>query len=595
MNARDIAEIGNQVFARGISPRKRSKVSGSDVVGFDTEYTSKTNELLAATFSHGDATGFHEIKRGERLTPVKLARWIRELGVETTSVVLVSYFSLAELQHLPVAREAFQWREYGSGSFDCSFRAGDMLIRVLDLARFFDRSGLAQAAEAFGMKKLDWSRASVTRRDLRRKGFREYAVNDAVLAERIFQALRREFLGQGVDIVVSATPARAAADVFRGTLETPIVNEEHRARYCGLRAAWGGRAEVFGRGVFPVLHEYDLTSAYPAAVVAFGLLPRGEDWRECKTWRDVERCKGGVAFAAWKFPDGEEYPSLPVIHRARMIYPLRGAEHVTFAELLKAREHGAEIRLIEAWGFRTGDAALPEFMRGVMEQRKTATGARRVMLKLLANSVIGKLAQRSRRLDLEKLYRYCESEGEDFAEFVRLSADELKTLGFDYGYSVGNCYAPEWNALVCGLVRAQISDAARRFRALYVATDAIWVPDELETPPEGFQLKRSGPAVIARAKLARIGEHVVHHGVHGRREARELVRRMLDEWIPEAGYEVRRPLKIREALSRGLPVGRWIVEKRTASLAWDWKRKLDSSGRTSPWRDAAELDAFRKD
>jgi hypothetical protein len=594
MLQKEIEKLGGQALVRGILPRKRARVSGAAVVGFDTEYSSKTGELLCATFAAGEAEHYVEFPQGKRLTPAGLVRAVRALGVEAHEVLLVSYFSLAELQHLPVAKQAFGWREYGA-SFDCSFRVGDTVVTVFDLARFFDRSALSKVAEVFGLRKLAWKRESVSRADLRRRGFREYAINDAILAERIFCALRKEFLSRTVDIIVSATPARAASDTFRAGLDAPIVNEEQRARYVGLRAVWGGRAEVFARGRFPELHEYDLVSAYPQAVISFGEFPAADNWKECTTWRELERCKGGLARAQWTYPEGEHYPALPMVHGGRMMYFREGAECVSFDELREARAAGAKIRLIEAWGFRRGDSRLADFMRAVVEERQTATGARRVMLKLLANSLIGKLAQKSRRLDIEKLWRHCEKTGEDFGELVRMTAEELAVLGFDYGYSVGSCYAPEWNALVTGRVRATISRACRDFRAVYCATDAIWTTEQVPKMPEGFELKRSGPGIIARAKLARLGDHVVHHGIHGKRTGRELARRMLDEEEDVAEYTTRRPLRPREALSIGKPIGAWVEERRFACLAWDWKRKLLSDGTSVPWKDAREYDLTRRE
>lgn len=581
-----IDALGGLPYKRMITPLETVRVSQASIVGFDTEYVSKTQEFLSCQLSYRGNTLF----KTERMTVHRLAKWVRDLGVKTSEAILVSYFSLAELQFLPVKEESFNWREYG-GSFDCSFRseARDLDLRVFDLARFFERQSLESVAKSFGFEKKKWAREKVTRADLAKPAFRAYAIHDAVITEGIFNALRKEFLERSVDIAITETAARSTADAFRHEfVHAPIENRNNRARYAALRSTWGGRAEAFRRGSFPRLYEYDISSAYPTAAVSFGKLPETKHWRKIENLRN--RCVGGCAYVEFKFPHSEAYPSLPVITKGCMLYPLEGRGWVTLDEARYAQELGAKITVIEGWGFIGGTMVLADFLSSVLEERAIATGAKKAMLKLLSNSLIGKLAQRTAKLDYEKLWAVHLKTGVDIEDLLRLTPEAARGFGLAVKYSVGSCYMPEWNMLITGRTRTQLSRMVREHSALYCATDAIWTSKRLSQPPSGTILKRQGSGYVARTRLGFLGDHTVHHSIL----KRDVARGMMERNVLRQRYEFSRPLKLREALRGDKTIGKWVSDWRIASLAWDEKRQLFSDGTTTPWKSVIEYEAAKK-
>jgi len=561
-----------------IRPLQRTQVYRHAILGFDTEYTSTDGEYLSTQLASATETLFET----EKITVDRLAQWCKRLSPEHDQFTLVSFFSLAELQFLPIRTAGFNLREYGT-SFDCSFysKRHDVSIRVFDLARFFDRQGLAKVAEAFGLKKLAWKRDRVTRADLKKRAFREYAINDAKLAFEIFNTLRAEFLDKGVDIVLTETPARTASTVFRANyVDKELANENSRARYVAMRATWGGRAEAFRRGVFPQVFEYDLPSAYPNAAVEFDSLPTS-DWKEVTSITRLDRYRGGFAHVDFAFPLHTRFPTLPVIAYNKQFYPLRGREYVTFDEIIFALSQGARVDIIEAWGFKKGTKCFREYMLDALKMRKEAKGARSVAAKLLANSVIGKLAQRAHRISVDALWKYHEETGCPLEDLMALSAEELKALDIPGEVSVGACFMPEWNALITGRTRMKLSRLIAKHEPIYCATDAIWVTKEIKHPGYDATLKRSGPGSVWRTRVGNIGEHTVHHAIHNRAHAAEIVR---GEALP-GEYTVRRPLKLREAIKKGERIGKWVEETKLSSLEWDNKRQLRDNGETLPWID----------
>lgn len=595
MLQKSIDEIGKAAFARMITPLKKAARFSGELVGFDTEYDSKTAQYICYQLGY-DGRG---VLVDRPITVDSLAHSVLALlGFHPGEVMLVSYWSLAELQFLPVRESSFGWREYGTGSFDCSFfsRTHKLALHIFDLARFFDRQGLAAVARIFGLEKLEYERTKIHHSDLASPRFREYAINDAIITEQIARRLRAEYLARGVDILDTRTPANTAATVFRlEKVAEPLRNDNSGARMAGMRSVWGGRAEALERGYFSCLWEYDLRSAYPSAAIALHDFPTSENWREFSSLRGVDGMRG-LAHVAFDFPRDCRYPCLLVAGKHAQIYPLRGRTWTTLAELALARRMGAHIRLLEGWRYSHGTSILSDFLAAIVEERKGTQGAKKVMLKLLANSLIGKLAQRTLKIDLNKLLRLSRTYQVSLEELFSLRVDEQTALGISPQISVGALFMPEWNALITGYVRAQISDMVARSEAVYVATDAVWTRAPFTYVPSGYDLTRVGPGVVARTRLGMIlddprNPHIAHHSIWSRRVAHLLLKNI----DTPRRYVVKRPIKVREALREGSAIGKWVTEWRRADARWDQKRRLLSDGSTEPWNTLAEYDTVAHD
>lgn len=595
MLARVIEELGKGAFDRKMDPLRRASKCTAEIVGFDTEYESATSKLLSVQLAWGEHTSF---TRCGKLSVDALARLCIGLGVPRGSeVMLVSFFSLAELQFLPVKKEAYNWKEYGAGgSLDCDFYSEKwgLTLHVFDLARFFDKQPLSKVAASFGLKKLEWERASVTAEDVHKPGFREYAVNDARLCVQIVALLREQFAQYEVDPINEKTPASTAAAVFRRHWVTESLESGNtRARLAGMKGCWGGRAEALGRGAFPMLYEYDLTSAYPQAAIDLKIMPVQGSWIECETLSKFLKQKGGIAHVQFSFAPECLYPCLPCIQKDCQLYPLEGQEWVTLSEVRAALKMGARLHLLEAWGFSRGTTILCDYMLRITSERKTAQGARKVALKLLANSLIGKFAQRVCDIDVDSLRVEAERQRISVDDLGKLTRDELRALGISPATRIGSVFMPEWNALITGHVRARISQAAADTEAVYIATDAIWTQKPWKDHPKDFELKRQGSGIVARTRLGMIdGEteqttHVAHHSIWNRKAAMESLGNLrAGSDNTRLKYRTRKPTKLRESLRSGCSLGEWVEVLRTADTRWDFKRELMPDGTSRPWQHA---------
>jgi len=577
-----------------ITPLAKTRVWDGLILGFDTEYESKGSKPVCFQLSDG---GARSIIRPGKVTVSKLGQaCIEDFGASPgDEVYLVSYFSIAELQFLPVKAESFAWREYGAGSFDCSFHDEDhgVTLHIFDLARFFEKQGLAAVAQSFGLEKKEWNRKKVTRADYRSAKFRDYAKHDAWLTARIMQELRGRFEPWSVDPIKEKTAASVASSVFRRAWVTePVAAGNDRARWAGMKACWGGRAEAYARGEFPDVWELDLKSAYPRAAIDLGCMPVQGSWKEAKSLAALEKMKHGLCHVEFHWPDEEKYPSLPVILDEAQVYLLHGREWLTLEEVRAAREAGCEVKLLEGWGYSKGTAILRDFMETMLARREKVEGAEKVAVKLLANSLIGKFAQRVSDIDLEQLRKFAKKESMLLDDLGRMNRDELIALGLDPTVRVGSVFMPEWNALITGWTRARLGKLIRQHEAIYAATDAVWTTKEPGKLPSDLGVKRQGRGIVARAKFGAIFEangevHTAHHSVWNKQAA---LRCLGDLDGGPKKYATRRPIKLRESLRDGSRYGEWIQEFRVAEAHWDEKRKLHEDGSTSPH---ADVTAYR--
>lgn len=597
MDTDEIAKLGDNAYARTLTAIRKDRVARSVVAGFDTEYDSKTGELISVQLSHCGNTLFWPTRE---LTPESLYDQVtRLLGTREKTIELASYFSLAELSHLPVWTQGIEYREY-SGSFECTFKIGKAKLRVYDVARWYVGNPLSEAAKTVGLEKLKWKRSEVTPDDVSKPGFREYAVNDAIIAETLLNRLRDHWLESGIDILIYRTPAGASAAAFRRTLAADVVAPPTRARAVALAGVWGGRAEAFARGRFAQVYEYDLTSAYPMALSVLQRVPSTADWR-CTT--HIAECLNYNGYATGTFSYNRDcvVPTLPVFHAGSLLYPLAGKSTCTLSEWRLAITSGAEVDIAECWYYVDGSDELCLWMADILTRRKRSVGLMSYVLKLQANALVGKLAQRIHRASLETLRKYSEEEDIPLSLLASLSSEEHHLLGITEEANPGGAWWPEVNGLVTGAVRARIGSLAIEHLPVYVATDSLWTRRALTRLPADLTLKRSGPGEVWRTRVARImgcgpgatderpdlADHVVYHAWASRKAA----------WGAMFGgtrdYTVRRPIKPRESLRRNKKLGSWVEDERTGSLGWCGKRRLLPDGSSAPWKNTVEYDQWQ--
>jgi len=603
-----INKIGSLAYRAKVKSRIRQKTCQAHIVGFDTEYTSKKNNLICFQLSVGMKSGdsvLVEVKPGEVLTP----QWLYDeacmlIGSHPEHIIFATYYSAAELQFLPVLQEGFNIMEYQSGGFmDCDFCVeNNAVCTFFDLARWFPHQPLSKAAESFGYEKMEFNTKHVVRKYLRSPDFQDYAIHDARLCYMIMQDLRRAFMTEtGVDPVIVKTPACASADAFRNLyVSNDLYCDNNHARKLAMRGAWGGRAEVFKRGKFSGYEEWDLKSAYPSSIIEIGEMPIQESWKEIKNVKNLEKYKGGFAKVYFTFPEKTFAPCLPVFDKDCLLYPLEGLSFCTLYEMQIALELGARLELVEGFGYRRGTTALKDYCQMTLEKRKESSGALNHTYKLLGNGLIGKTAQGLSKIRLDEYIRIAEENDYLLDELFSLSKEYLLALGAESYTSVGSVFMPEWFGLATGLTRAELAYMLNQnIDPIYCHTDSVWCKKKPRTRWLKIDKKIEGDVTAIRTRFAMIGQaktlkdikadkaHIAHHSIWNQLAALQMLNKFDGQDFTRK-YPKRRPLRLHEAVRQGKEPGQWVEEYRTGSTKWDNKRLLKPDGTTCPFQDVEE-------
>lgn len=630
MTPQMIRRLGRLAYAQTLRPRRADrKARKVAILGFDTECDAQTSELISLQITHDGAEEFIEWPAGQRLEwedlYQRILAFLQRCDVPISfrklqRILLVSYFSLADAQHLDLISRAIRIDEWGAANYDFTWiarakkrkvsgrevLATDQSVRIVDLQTWFRRQSLADAAKSFGAgEKLSWARDKISRKDLADPGFRQYAVNDAHLAERIFRRLRDlTWEKYTVDVALTRTPASTSMSIFRRRyLRTDYTNRNCRLRRTALLCAWGGNNQAFVRGLLTGrFYEYDAVSMYPSSVVALGVLPNERDWRRERTLDQALRPvrRGGFCHVRFTFPQGTAYPCLPVFVRGALVYPLEGETFCTLAEVRAAVALGADLELIEAYTYATGGDEFSRYMLDQMRLKDQAEvrgdGAGRALHKLYMNAVIGKLAQRRMNYDLNDAKRIAEERMiplHDLLSIPNLLQQVRKKV------LLGSGWYPEWNALILGYARAALSLAFAKTQALVGTTDSLICESEQGENflINGIRFKLQGTGdwlkvVRTRLYLLREGErirHIAYHGVHGFQNGVRLLDRWRNDFEDEYRYSRTHIVKVREAFKTQRRPGETETREFSTALRWDNKRRLGEDGRTTAWTCAEQM------
>lgn len=608
-----IARFEGRIYIRSVEALKRHARYDGVVAGFDTEYDSDTEELLTWQIAIGDRSSLVVAKKKGLISMEDIIHEVVRLtGKVPKKLLLVAYFSLADLKFFPV-RTALTLDELSGNSPEVTWmvgqRKGPCHLVMTDLSRWFDGCSLAKAAEGFGLKKMEYNTGKVSRASLKDPRFIEYAKHDAVLAYQMYTRMREEFLTFGVDIAIAKTPANTAASIFRIRAVPEGVKwfcDRNEARLAACLAMWGGRAEVFRRGYLQEEHsEMDIKSCYPNACIDIGEFPIQGSWREAKTVEAALESRGGFVEVGFRFPAGTRYPCLPIYTKKNcQIYPLEGRGWVTTYEVALALEMGARIRLYEGWVYDHGVTAVADFMKMLLHERdKFPKGSvQRFTRKLMANSLTGKFGQHTDKESVRDWKRVADKYGITIDDFADMSRDEKLSLAAECGMttrsmSLGPVWMPEWYSLITGKARAALGRAIWKTEAVYAHTDSVWTRSGAILDPRVWECKKKGPVTLCRTRLAALwdpdGAHVAYHSINDFKTAETLLRRFKGRDI-KIRYGRSRPLHFKEAFRRGATPGHFIRDGepgywRQASSHWDRKRRLDKDGaNTHPWKNLKE-------
>lgn len=622
MEREEIRRLGRSAFQQHLQPQPLARLEESCVaMGFDMEYDSKTGELLSVQLSCQGEETFRVLPPAADFGFPQLEPLVEELLARcdltnARKVFLISYWTPAELSHL-----ADWWidakvkRVHSSEVYNATYKGECRQLIVYDLYHFFFPKGLGKVAPAFGERKLEWNRAAISRADLTKPEFREYALNDAHITERIFLRLRGIILEKfNVDILIYKTPAGAVMAHYKAHyLPEPAKQRRMWLRRLAMRCNKGGIGEAYYRGDLDAppgdpFAQLDATSLYPNAAVALGGLPLNEEsWHV--THKEPPLGTQGVCKVRFAFPPTATRPCLPVVFDGCMFFPLNGVSYCTVAEVRAAQVMGAKVDWLTVAYYEPTkcDNSFARMLQDLMLAKDAAetagNEAERIVCKNLANCSVGKLSQRHKGMEIEEL--------KELAERHHLPLELVANPSFRDNeksrVTPGATWMPEWHALILGMARAIMAPVIETTQSLTTSTDSVLClksqADAFLTSYRGpcpFKFEAEGPRLrVVRQRVYLLQDaagrtiKLAHHALHKRaRDAARIIQGV--RLGARAKYEAKKRATLLAALQGIRPYGEEFTTIMVYDSAWPGKRQLLPNGTTRPWPTVAAYLTYRR-
>lgn len=332
-------------------------------------------------------------------------------------------------------------------------------------------------------------------------------------------------------------------------------------------AYYGGRFEVSRIGLIAfAVYEYDLKSAYPAAMLHLPC-PLHTRWEHRPRAKQLPKRGLYLAKVTFSHPDGR-WCGFPFRHNGGLFWPFQGTGWYWSPEIEAVIKHlKAEIVVHDVWVARCECNCRPfDWVRDLYEERRRlGPDARGKVLKLVLNSLYGKLAQRSGRGPFHDAVaaglitaitraRLIEAIGQDPAAIVMVATDAVfstRPLKLDIGEGLG-----QWEEKI--------------WPDLFIAQPGVyWSPTKLQESVKS----RGAPRSVIGPAAPRF--HQAFNGwLDTMRSPGAMSLVLKERLIPSVPVTVHVFYGHRLALAWGKPwlAGKWKDVSRNESFEWSTKR-----------------------
>lgn len=689
MNEDDLEKHLGPVLSRTITPLRRQvrKPSNVALVGISAKWDGAQSFLLtvqlvalvdgklrARTLNvpggklsvEQFVAGIREFLLDEGISP-ELRRGVRQVHVVGHELRAVLPILDSPLRDVAVKQVG---KAHHGRLNSVKFDDGTWDVRLVDLTAFFPKMPLDEIARTVGLERLEADGPHLAElKDTNPERLHAHAVRDAEVVLRALADFREEMLADWeIDVLGRRTLASVASAIFRSHFfqsgpsplrERRVVRrtktktgfrEELRreqvfdgdwnVRVKACLSYWGGQSEAFQRGLLVgSFVECDAVSLYPHAAILQPLPHAGTQWVRLTNLAQVEEHEGFGTFR-FAFPQEARYPCLPVNRNGvhRLVFPREGVSTCTLVEIRLALRMGATVELVDGYGFKPGererDHGLAGYMRHFLKMKAAAQKGTLpyATAKLLANALLGKLAERLHGSELLDIEREAQSHGFEPGLGAFISNTPKLRSSLNQLPGVGSAFAPEWATLVLGRSRSIMAEITAR-GALLLSTDAIICPEgldlrceglsALESVGSGMRLEHRADAIfVARARLYALlkrvenlkpGEKVIDRddtwavvrvARHGVRESEEEFAETLLACLREGRDVAPERVKARhltaEAAAReGMAINALVTETVRTRFRWDNKRRLldrdinifNQSTDTAPYQSLTRMEA----
>lgn len=331
-------------------------------------------------------------------------------------------------------------------------------------------------------------------RDDERSEIEAYNIRDSEITYRFAVFLQDSFNRMGCKMRMTA--ASTALDLFkRKYLLRPMFQESLDVIEKQYKAYYGGRVEVFKRGLIKDCYYYDFNSLYPSVMRNEYPDISTSTYRE-KGRQDIIDDYHGISEVKIICPDDINIPLLPMRQTEKLVFPtgvFKGwYSHI---ELRRAMEIGYKIIDIGEQIYYTRShhpfKGYVEDLYSIRKAKKEAKDSSELIIKLLMNSLYGKFGQKihgkEQVFHLDSLTKEAIDKMDKTGK-VMISGDYLYHISRDVGF-ISSHIMPIYALYTTAYGRIKLFDAMRDKEVIYADTDSIVTPMRMAESKELGEVK----------------------------------------------------------------------------------------------------------
>jgi len=407
-----------------------------------------------------------------------------------------------------------------------------------------------------------------------------YVTTDAWIALKAMTAARDYISSIGGRI--GPTSGSSSVSVWRAMTDDAYVYGATDTEW--LRRGYsGGRTEIFRQHSSKIVRGYDVNSMYPYCML--------NDFPEYQVEDKKMSKEKGMAEISISVPSSLYVT--PLVYRNsenRLVFPTGYFRGVwTYDEIRMAEEMGCKVDKVHmALGCDSLVRPFDEFINTLYEKRKqTAIESERLFLKVMMNSLYGKLATKSTITRVVSRHTLLTKNSKRINEVNWINKDrgllDFKTPTPEYVNVL-------WGAMITAYSRMELTKYLLQVppeKLMYCDTDSIYVEDHLmKTSNELGGLKLECEEIgmdILQKKLYRHGEKYVAKGVPKPKKDKDgkVLKDYAKEFFEQGETTFVAPIRFRQSMMmKNGQANQWIEWKK--AIRTEFKEKPLSNGRYFP-------------